>query len=143
MPGSRLRGNEGKRINQSFPSYYFMQHNEAFFDSSVDPLLNQSRTIALAVQENLQSGLEGSQWNDARHITEELEVVGDLRYRSLLPRPMNSAEQFYQPLTICYQQLGCRSEALAVYRRCRSALSIVPAVEPSSVSESIRKSLLS
>lgn len=53
------------------------------------------------------------------------------------------AEQFYQSFMICYQQLGRRSEALAVYRRCRSALSIILGIEPSSVTESIRKSLLS
>lgn len=51
------------------------------------------------------------------------------------------AEQFYQSFMICYQQLGRRSEALAVYRRCRSALSIILGIEPSSVTESIRKSL--
>lgn len=51
------------------------------------------------------------------------------------------AEQFYQSFMICYQRLGRRSEALAVYRRCRSALSIILGIEPSPATESIRKSL--
>ncbi len=53
------------------------------------------------------------------------------------------AEQFYQSFMICYQKLGRRSEALAVYRRCRNALSIILGIEPSPLTESIHKSLLS
>jgi len=53
------------------------------------------------------------------------------------------AEQFYQSFMVCYQRLGRRSEALAVYRRCRSALSIILGIEPSPATESIRKSLVS
>jgi len=52
------------------------------------------------------------------------------------------AEQFYQQLMICYQQLGRRSEALAVYQRCRTTLSIVLGISPSSETEGIRKSLM-
>lgn len=52
------------------------------------------------------------------------------------------AEQFYQSLMVCYRQLGRRSEALAVYRRCRSTLSIVLGIEPAFVTETIRQSVL-
>lgn len=48
------------------------------------------------------------------------------------------AEVFYQQLMICYQQLGRKSEALAVYRRCRTTLSLVLSVAPSPVTEAIR-----
>lgn len=53
------------------------------------------------------------------------------------------AEQFYQSLMLCYRHLGCRSEALAVYRRCRSTLSIVLGIEPAPATEAIHASLLS
>lgn len=52
------------------------------------------------------------------------------------------AEVFYQRLMVCYQQLGRRSEALAVYRRCRATLSLILAITPSATTEAIRRRLI-
>jgi two-component SAPR family response regulator len=51
------------------------------------------------------------------------------------------AEIFYQRLMVCYQQLGRRSEALAVYRRCRSTLSLILSISPSPATEAIHRRL--
>jgi DNA-binding SARP family transcriptional activator len=51
------------------------------------------------------------------------------------------AEIFYQQLMICYQQLSRKSEALAVYRRCRTTLSLVLSIAPSPATEAIRRRL--
>ncbi len=53
------------------------------------------------------------------------------------------AETFYQRLMICYDQLGRRSEALSVYRRCRTTLSIVLGIEPTPATKAIRKQIIS
>ncbi|GAB4511095.1 MAG: hypothetical protein Tsb0026_13750 [Sulfuricaulis sp.] len=51
------------------------------------------------------------------------------------------AEIFYQRLMVCYQQLGRRSEALAVYRRCRTTLSLILSIPPSPATEAIHRRL--
>ena len=51
------------------------------------------------------------------------------------------AEIFYQRLMVCYQQLGRRSEALAVYRRCRATLSLILSISPSPATEAIYRRL--
>lgn len=51
------------------------------------------------------------------------------------------AEIFYQRLMVCYQQLGRKSEALAVYRRCRRTLSLILSISPSSATEAIHRRL--
>lgn len=51
------------------------------------------------------------------------------------------AEIFYQQLMICYQQVGRKSEALAVYRRCRTTLSLILSIAPSPATETIRRRL--
>lgn len=51
------------------------------------------------------------------------------------------AEIFYQRLMVCYQQLGRRSEALAVYRRCRTTLSLILSISPSPATEAIHRRL--
>ncbi|WP_372523286.1 BTAD domain-containing putative transcriptional regulator [Sulfuricaulis sp.] len=51
------------------------------------------------------------------------------------------AEIFYQRLMVCYQQLGRKSEALAVYRRCRTTLSLILSIAPSPATETIRRRL--
>lgn len=53
------------------------------------------------------------------------------------------AEVFYQQLMICCQHLGRRSEALAVYQRCRKTLAMVLSIAPSPATEAIRRCLLS
>jgi two-component SAPR family response regulator len=53
------------------------------------------------------------------------------------------AENFYQRLMICYARLNCRSEALAVYERCRRTITSTLGIEPSPETEKIRQSLLS
>lgn len=52
------------------------------------------------------------------------------------------AEIFYQRLMVCYQQLGRRSEALAVYRRCRATLSLILSISPSPATEAIHRRLI-
>ena len=52
------------------------------------------------------------------------------------------AELFYQRLMVCYQQLGRRSEALAVYRRCRATLSLILSISPSPATEAIHRRLI-
>ncbi|MDH3514057.1 MAG: bacterial transcriptional activator domain-containing protein [Gammaproteobacteria bacterium] len=52
------------------------------------------------------------------------------------------AEIFYQRLMVCYQQLGRRSEALAVYRRCRTTLSLILAISPSPATDAIHRRLI-
>jgi len=52
------------------------------------------------------------------------------------------AEIFYQRLMVCYQQLGRKSEALAVYRRCRTTLSLILSITPSPATETIRRRLI-
>jgi DNA-binding SARP family transcriptional activator len=52
------------------------------------------------------------------------------------------AEEFYRNLMLCYQKLGLRSEALAVYRRCRSTLSIVLGIAPSPATEAAHNALI-
>lgn len=52
------------------------------------------------------------------------------------------AESFYQQLMVCYQQLGRKGEALAVYRRCRTTLSLVLSVAPSPPTEIIYRRLM-
>jgi DNA-binding SARP family transcriptional activator len=51
------------------------------------------------------------------------------------------AEEFYQCLMKCYQQMGKRAEALAVYKRCYQILSSVLGIEPSPETEAIKQAL--
>ena len=51
------------------------------------------------------------------------------------------AEEFYQHLMICHQQLGQHAEAFKVYRRCRDTLSAVLGIDPSPRTETIHKNL--
>ncbi len=51
-------------------------------------------------------------------------------------------EPFYQNLMMMYQRLGRRSDALAIYGRCRRALFSALGIEPAPETEAIRQSLL-
>jgi two-component SAPR family response regulator len=51
------------------------------------------------------------------------------------------AEQLYQNLMLCHDQLGQYSEALAVYRRCRFILSVVLGIAPSASTENLHQRL--
>ncbi len=51
------------------------------------------------------------------------------------------AEQLYQNLMLCHDQLGQYSEALAVYRRCRFILSVVLGIVPSPSTENLHQRL--
>jgi LuxR family maltose regulon positive regulatory protein len=53
------------------------------------------------------------------------------------------AEEFYQRLMKCYQQMGKRAEALAVYKRCYQILSSVLGIEPSPETEAFKRALKS
>jgi LuxR family maltose regulon positive regulatory protein len=50
-------------------------------------------------------------------------------------------EEFYQRLMTCYQRIGRRGDAIAVYQRCRRILSAVLGIEPSPETEAIYKTL--
>jgi LuxR family maltose regulon positive regulatory protein len=52
------------------------------------------------------------------------------------------AEEFYLQMMKCYQGMGKRAEALAVYKRCHQILSSVLGIEPSRDMESIRAEIL-
>ncbi len=51
------------------------------------------------------------------------------------------AEDLYQQLMICYQELGRRAEAISIYERCRKTLSKILGVDPCAKTEAIFKSL--
>jgi DNA-binding SARP family transcriptional activator len=53
------------------------------------------------------------------------------------------AEEFYQHLMVCLLQLGRKSEALSIYRRCKKNLEATLKIEPSLKTKSIYKSLIS
>ena len=53
------------------------------------------------------------------------------------------AEEFYQGLMSCYQQLGRRAEAISAYNRCKKALSAALGVEPSAKTETMYRQILS
>ncbi|MEN8232251.1 MAG: BTAD domain-containing putative transcriptional regulator [Thermodesulfobacteriota bacterium] len=53
----------------------------------------------------------------------------------------NLAEEFYQGLMTCYQELGRLAEAVSVYKRCRKTLALTLGVEPSAQTEKIYRSL--
>jgi DNA-binding SARP family transcriptional activator len=53
----------------------------------------------------------------------------------------NLAEEFYQGLMTCHQNLGQRAEALSVYNRCRRALSQAFGVEPSAKTQALYQNL--
>lgn len=46
-------------------------------------------------------------------------------------------EEFYQRLMVCHQQLGQRTEALAVYERCRAELAALLKIKPSQKTEAL------
>ena len=52
-------------------------------------------------------------------------------------------EELYQQLMTCYQRLGRKAEALAVYHRCRKTLHAALGIEPSPKTEAIYRSILS
>ena len=52
-------------------------------------------------------------------------------------------EELYQNLMLCYQRLGQKAEAMAVYDRCRKTLSAALGIEPSSKTQTLYRSLLS
>ncbi len=51
------------------------------------------------------------------------------------------SEEFYQHLMFCYQQLGLRAEAIAVYIRCKTLLSSALGIEPSLPTEALYQSI--
>lgn len=74
--------------------------------------------------------LEGAQaWDDAA-----------LHYEQCLGAD-DCTEDTYRRLMVCYDRLGRKGEALAVYERCRKTLSSVLGTNPSAVTEALRASL--
>ena len=51
-------------------------------------------------------------------------------------------EEFYQRLMICYQKLGCRGEAIAIYHRCCKIVSALLGIGPSQATEKIYKTCI-
>jgi len=51
------------------------------------------------------------------------------------------AEEYYQHLMVCHQQLGQRAEAISVYNRCRSFLSTTLGIAPSSRTEDLYQAI--
>jgi len=54
----------------------------------------------------------------------------------------NLAEEFYQRLMVCYQQLGQEAEAVRVYQRCSAVFSAAMGIAPSARTEAIYKALI-
>jgi LuxR family maltose regulon positive regulatory protein len=54
----------------------------------------------------------------------------------------NLQEEFYRRIMKCYQQMGKRGEAIAVYDKCRQVLSAVLGIKPSSETEAVMAELL-
>ena len=54
----------------------------------------------------------------------------------------NLAEEFYQRLMVCYQQLGQEAEAVRTYQRCRAVFSAAMGIAPSARTEAIYKTLI-
>ena len=79
----------------------------------------------------------GARWQQLGHWDRAIEC-----YRKGLEVD-DLAEQLYQNLMLCHQQLGQRSEALSVYRRCRFVLSVVLGIAPSPATESLHQRLRS
>ena len=52
------------------------------------------------------------------------------------------AEEFYQHLMTCYQQMGRRTEIIEVYQRCKKTLSDTLGIKPSPKTEAIYKELI-
>lgn len=52
-----------------------------------------------------------------------------------------AVEEFYQQLMICYRELGCRTEALSCYHRCRKTIFTTLGIDPSFKTEAIYKTL--
>jgi len=55
----------------------------------------------------------------------------------------NLAEEFYQCLICCYQELDRKADAVAIYQKCKKTLSSTLGVEPSPKTEAIYKRLVS
>jgi DNA-binding SARP family transcriptional activator len=51
-------------------------------------------------------------------------------------------EEFYQKIMTCYQRLGRKSEAIAVYNRCQKTLSSVFGIEPSPDTQRIYRGIM-
>jgi DNA-binding SARP family transcriptional activator len=54
----------------------------------------------------------------------------------------NLAEEFYRRLMLCCQMLGRRTEAAALYKRCRSRLYTELGIEPSVETEAVYASIM-
>ncbi|MEW6184813.1 MAG: BTAD domain-containing putative transcriptional regulator, partial [Thermodesulfobacteriota bacterium] len=54
----------------------------------------------------------------------------------------DNIEDFYQNLMVCHQNLGQKSEGIAVYQRCRKTLSASLGIEPSAKTQALYNSLL-
>jgi DNA-binding SARP family transcriptional activator len=52
------------------------------------------------------------------------------------------AEEFYQHLMLCYQQLDRRAEAVAVYNRCQEVLISSIGIPPSQKTEDLYQSII-
>ncbi len=70
-----------------------------------------------------------------REQARQWESAAELFQKGLEIDPLT--EEFYQHLMVCYQQLGRRSEALAVYNRCKSLLSATLGIAPSPQTENL------
>lgn len=77
----------------------------------------------------------GAHWSQSG----ELELAVNCYLRGLEADDL--AEELYQGLMRCYQQMNRRAEALAVYRRMRQTLSVILGVKPSPASEALYSAL--
>ena len=52
------------------------------------------------------------------------------------------AEEFYQHLMVCYQEMGQRAEAVSIYNRCRTLLLSSLGIPPSRKTEDLYRSIM-
>lgn len=97
---------------------------------------------SISLRERLRSKFLRHLVDVARHWEKTGQHETAIRYYQKGLEVDDLAEIFYQRLMVCYQQLGRRSEALAVYRRCRATLSLILSISPSPATEAIHRRLI-
>lgn len=129
----------------------------ALHEARESEITHHTRQLCHLYREPFLKGL-CAPWIEARrerlhsHFMRTLRMTGNYRERQgqwleaidLYQRGMEldcTSEEICQRLMIAYRQLGCYGEALAVYRRCSTALQTTFGINPSPETEVVRKSL--
>ena len=94
------------------------------------PFRERLKAAAMELVKSAGKALEDRHaWSDAIHLYQRAIAIDSL------------AEPAYRHLMLCYREQGEYAEALNVYRRCRSTLSVVLGIQPSSETQALYASL--